>query len=342
MGAFNDFVLFFSLAGFFGFLFFYYKYQHSHQALVEISDLEFEGALLDMEIQHEKDQGTYTENSPQFSTSLDTIPGDFLPGTLDISPEEVLRQCYLEPDQADQHRGKSQCVVSDQHKLIFFLVPKTGSSTNRVAFRDILNGTDGNKFCTNKIPAYQRAYRTVVTVREPLSRFFSQYMEAEFRSSMNDNNKMAKFEWWHEEDKMKRFLKFVDYWHKNTMKDVLDTHFRLQAPMLSWYDGSVRRIDWFMPLETLDESWDELKELLGVETGPKKAQKARKNRNPTVDKHKVSDEYKRKICQIVAIDYCCLNYELPKVCEGAVTCSYKKRIDTATAARYIVPNKPPL
>ena len=32
----------------------------------------------------------------------------------------------------------------------------------------------------------------------------------------------------------------------------------------------------------------------------------------------------QKICQLVAIDYCCLNYRLPKVCNGVVTCQMKE------------------
>ena len=48
---------------------------------------------------------------------------------------------------------------------------------------------------------------------------------------------------------------------------------------------------------------------------------------------KVSDDAKRKICRILALDYCCLNIELPDICRGddgdedgdAVYCAMQKR-----------------
>merc|ERR1719427_2089697 len=98
MGAFNDFVLFFSLASFAGFFFFYYKYQHSHQITIEIPERALEETLLELEVQHEQQQLQQISLPSVSSVVSDSIPGEFLPGSLTISGEEVLRQCYLEPD----------------------------------------------------------------------------------------------------------------------------------------------------------------------------------------------------------------------------------------------------
>lgn len=283
-------------------------------------------------------------NKPEFHSFVggsEPEQGEFLPGSLNISKEETLRKCYLPPSASDSHRGKQQCVISDKYKMNFFLVPKTGSSTNRVAFKENLEGHEkqgshGAIYCNQKLTQEQRSYVNVVTIREPLSRFYSQYMEAEFRAE-KDGGKMTRMKFWdldEKKNKTSRFLKFVDYWHENSMDETLDTHLRLQAPMMSWYDGSVHRIDWFMPIEEMDDKWNELKEFLELDLPPK-VSVARKNNHPSIDKAKIPDEYNRKICQIIAIDYCCLNYKLPEVCEGTITCEYKPRLDLPGATKYV-------
>eukprot|EP00494_Astrolonche_serrata_P025999 UN26260 len=176
-----------------------------------------------------------------------------------------MRKCYAEPGFSDTHRGKSQCVVSDKYKLIFYLVPKTGSSTNRIIFREKFEGSDGNVFCKDKQSAERRAYRAMTTIRDPYSRFFSSYMEAEFRAVKSDGpHDMKKFDWWDLDDPQERFYKFVDYWYENGMAKTLDTHLRLQAPMLSWYDGSMHRLDYLLDIENIDDRWDELTELFDL------------------------------------------------------------------------------
>ena len=41
---------------------------------------------------------------------------------------------------------------------------------------------------------------------------------------------------------------------------------------------------------------------------------------------KVSEKTQQKICSILALDYCCLNFKLPKVCDdvGEVYCSLEQ------------------
>lgn len=53
-----------------------------------------------------------------------------------------MRQCYFDPTIWKKHRGKYQCVISDEAQLVYYHVPKSGSSTNRKAFRERFNGED--------------------------------------------------------------------------------------------------------------------------------------------------------------------------------------------------------
>lgn len=53
-------------------------------------------------------------------------------------------------------------------------------------------------------------------------------------------------------------------------------------------------------------------------------EKARHRGSDTNPVHQqLSNETKQKVCQLTAIDYCCLNYKLPEVCEGVVSCRWR-------------------
>jgi len=41
-----------------------------------------------------------------------------------------------------------------------------------------------------------------------------------------------------------------------------------------------------------------------------------------IDMVSLSFDVRRKICELTAIDYCCLNYELPLECKGVVQCQW--------------------
>jgi len=46
----------------------------------------------------------------------------------------------------------------------------------------------------------------------------------------------------------------------------------------------------------------------------------------------ISDETKRKICRMGAIDYCCLNYPLPTVCQDVITCRWTNQSTPGSVA----------
>lgn len=267
---------------------------------------------------------------------LDHIPKVFIPGSLKLPASEVLRKCHFDPTLWKDHRGKYQCVISDEAKMVYYHVPKSGSSTNRRKFRGHFDGKDGSVFCGKGQQDKILAYRAMTAVREPLGRFYSQFMEAEWRANRSSStHNFAKLSEWKIEDEEKRFEAYVEYWYKHGYYKLLDTHLRLQAPMFTWIDGSIRPLDWLVKMETIDEDWEVLLKYFGKEI-PKEIELARKNYHRALNDTNVSDEVKQKICQIAAPDYCCLNYKLPKVCEGVVWCTYKPRIPLRNDAMRII------
>ena len=100
-----------------------------------------------------------------------------------------------------------------------------------------------------------------------------------------------------------------------------DVHLHLQVPMLSNHEtGLPVRVTEIFNTETATKSWEDIVSRYG-ETLPESENlngRATPRRfNPTF----VSIEAKRKICQIAAIDYCCLNLKLPTECSDDVSCA---------------------
>ena len=82
---------------------------------------------------------------------------------------------------------------------------------------------------------------------------------------------------------------------------------------------------------TAEKGWQEIANSHGVTIPDGEMTHGRKiTRRFNVSK--VSDTAKRKICKILALDYCCLNIPLPEVCRGksgkdgdAIYCSMERR-----------------
>ena len=110
----------------------------------------------------------------------------------------------------------------------------------------------------------------------------------------------------------KRFEKFVrDY----SGLDPFDVHLHLQVSNLVFGDGTGEPL----PITRLynasdaEREWQAIAKSKGVEIDDGDITHGRKiTRRFNVDL--VSDETKRKICKMLALDYCCLNIKLPDVC----------------------------
>ena len=107
-----------------------------------------------------------------------------------------------------------------------------------------------------------------------------------------------------------------------------DVHLNLQVPMLSNQEtGRPARIDFVFSTEMSKAHWENIVSRYG-KTLPEDDENLNgraipRRFNPSL----VSREAKQRICQIAAIDYCCLNLKLPKECDDKgvdVSCALDK------------------
>ncbi|KAL9190536.1 hypothetical protein ACHAXT_000242 [Thalassiosira profunda] len=106
-------------------------------------------------------------------------PVHFPPGALPLSQLSTLQQCYADPAIYGKHLkggGTQRVPYSEKHQLAYLLLPKSGSSTGRFMMK--------HEFDAEERMMRVKAPTNVVTfVRDPLSRFFSQYDEAYARTA---------------------------------------------------------------------------------------------------------------------------------------------------------------
>lgn len=121
-----------------------------------------------------------------------------------------------------------------------------------------------------------------------------------------------------------RFERFV--WQYDGLEP-WDVHLNLQVPMLSNQNtGRPARVDEVLNTEISIKNWDHIVARYGQtlpESENLNARSIPRRFNPKL----VSIETKRRICQIAAIDYCCLNLKLPTECNDKgvdVSCALDK------------------
>jgi len=124
---------------------------------------------------------------PPQSRDASPIRLRFQPGTLNLTPEQTLSYCHVDTNIYKQHFSQSSRLVSpisDKHKLIYLMIPKSASSTARWMMENVLNATDtplsGTGHELNPNGEYEN-YTTLTFVRDPLSRFYSSYDETFMR-----------------------------------------------------------------------------------------------------------------------------------------------------------------
>ncbi len=111
-----------------------------------------------------------------------------------------------------------------------------------------------------------------------------------------------------------RFEQFVrDY----DGSDPFDVHMHLQVSNLVWgVTGNPLPVTKLYNSTEADKGWLDIAREKGVHIPDGELTHGRRiTRRFNVSK--VSDATKRKICRLMALDYCCLNFELPEVCRTA-------------------------
>jgi len=287
----------------------------------------------------------------------DSPPGtlDFFPGTLSLSHVDTLMKCHADPKiyrghlkQGDKTKTKTNVRVSysKKHKLALVMLPKSGSSTARYHLKNDFDGTEKRKSLQHeafKINGTMEGVSVMSFVRDPLSRFYSQYEEAFVRTApwVNDrpdhpfpfmheglnsyheyedvfclsdtrnSRKDCTFRESQENGTLKdRFERFVREWDGLS---IFDVHLVLQVPLMSTSSGEPLHITQLYNTTDAKRSWERIAEKYNVTLGSKGVIKGRSY--PRRFKSElVSKEIQRRICELTLLDYCCLNLPLPEVC----------------------------
>ena len=278
----------------------------------------------------------------------------FEPGSLlNQTRSHVLAQCDTRSVQEHGRAttlipGWEHCLYSNKYNLMLTNSAKTGSVTQAFVFEKFFeqsNTYDCPKFRelveTSALPS---SVFTVTTVREPTDRFFSGY-----RQMMNDKrvfeyprlvrtyvpsqyagflNYLTK-EWRGNRKRIRYSDSAPDLRTKAQMfntfvrdydnQKVMDYHLGLQSPWHMQWNGThhtMPEYDMIMETATLTEDLRALAKMVGAPP-PQKQETKKHQRKEPFDKSLIPDDVLQKICRLTAIDYCCLNYELPAVCQSA-------------------------
>ena len=292
-----------------------------------------------------KDQTNMKElQLPTSESSNGPKHGDtFVPGTLNMSQLQTYEKCFVDPCRYEHHlSNRVKCVNSDRYKLSYFMVGKAGSST----CRNIM----GNHFGASEDRCYDRdgvksnGFFRFTFVREPSERFIAAFQHtltlsfkgntrvkiperhyksfsepfanmtvpSDFTKSLatKEGNRVA-FQ------AMQQFLTEYDANYP------LDGHMALQIPRFAnSKTGRTRPLEAVYDKSSMDEQFQKLAEQ--VQAPPPQMVHAHERRH-YIDTKNLTDQEKIHICKLFALDYCCLNYKLPEVCEGVVQCQWTKR-----------------
>ncbi|KAL7533374.1 hypothetical protein ACHAXR_005187, partial [Thalassiosira sp. AJA248-18] len=106
----------------------------------------------------------------------------FQPGTLNLTQPTTLQHCFADPAIYQLHYPSSDrqvTSISESHQLIYLMIPKSSSSTGRWIMDNALEAHDMgmNPAGDELVSTAYRDYTVITFVRDPLSRFYSQYDE---------------------------------------------------------------------------------------------------------------------------------------------------------------------
>lgn len=259
----------------------------------------------------------------------------FEPGSLKLPRAEVFKQCFVSPSYYKEHfnHNDNLCAISTPHKLFYYHIPKSGSSTSREVFVKGFSGKD-YQHCPLKHQGYS-SHKKVAIVRDPISRFYAGYDEAFARvlNSLQAGHDPIPdwlvtiwdgFPTYKEYEKnfntaetLRRFEAFANLWDGRT---VFDDHIRLQAPILADQNtGLPFDMDYLGEVHDMVNSWNGIGALVGQSVDTELSSIRGRTYPRRFNTKDVSDLTLQRVCRLAAIDFCCLNFPLPPACLPANT-----------------------
>ena len=278
-----------------------------------------------------------------YNTSNAKVGDIFVPGSLSVSRKESYERCYVDPLRYQKHfRPRRTCAISKKYNLTYFMIAKAGSSTCRHVMGNTFEATE--KQCGNNDDDIggtnddDSMYRFTI-FREPSSRFLSSYQEAIQRDYSSNHATVVPPEYQNAFVEPLKHLRLKDLFEtehgRTTLMGALEQfmkvydgrvpfngHLRLQVPRL--YNPKTRRtipLDAVFDTTTMQQNFEALAERVHA-VRPEKVIRAYDRGDRRINMTSVSLDARREICQLAAIDYCCLNYALPPECQGTVQCQW--------------------
>ena len=273
------------------------------------------------------------------AASATPLPGNlFFPGKLvteglGMTRTDVLKRCYLPPR---FHVEISQgCTVSDRYRLVYHLTPQTGSSTGRHVLKNEFEGRDWVHGCERLV--HEPGWTHLITLRNPTTRAFAAYEEMLVRNVNHEEESGAnllppRVAAFFEPFRGKRYADYAAMFetregvaaltraYERFMRDwdgtVFDVHLASQVAYAFARGGdrraSAAHISRVFDTHLIDREFRELGARVGLPKPPRVIRGRAYPRRLNVSD--VSDDVFQKMCLLYAIDYCCLDYELPPAC----------------------------
>ena len=264
------------------------------------------------------------------SNEFSTYPY-FLPGTLvNLNRTQTLRMCKVKYKKLPSIQG---CSMSRKYKILFFLTPKSGSSTGRHVIKKDFGGVDYNHESQCRVPkGEEEEWITMAVLRNPATRAFASYEEMFVRRLGNLRmipshlqRFMKPFEGWEYKNYSALFdtvdgvallneayEKFMQDWEGDAFDIHLERQVAFNVRRQENSEIDSRHLNFVCDTHAMESSFATLARNVGLEKQPKVIRGRAYPRRLNVSH--VSDQAYQSMCRIYKEDFCCLNYVLPPQC----------------------------
>ena len=179
-----------------------------------------------------------------------------------------------------EEKLKDFCWVSDENKVVFFVIPKNASTAIRHS--PLLKDSYRTTYEKVKNKIDDNGYRTFTVLREPVGRFISAYYEV-LRGNREDNiyNTIINKNYALKKGELSRFIYFLEDIQKNGF---FDSHIKPQVHFLTDDTRAEIKIQNYLFFDNISEEYYDFCHTFGLECWlPNENSFAKKNKEALLD-----------------------------------------------------------